>query len=1407
VADQIVLSPTKSSSLRRTRASTSAPWTDNWAQAKGEWHALQGYNSTLTWEFRSLMQFSFALASVKQITSAYLHLFTVTDHAGLKPQAIGGTIANLQAAVKKTAWAEAGGGEAVWTGALPNGGAEWNATYRALAHCDDQNFHESVINVMSLVRYWAPKAVLDNTGHACLGQPNNGLVLSHYGTASYETVFGSAHHGNVAVQPFLVLNVVLKGGPGDVLTSEPNGDIPVGTPQFFVGAYEPGRPDDNMQTVYITKKQSGKADVEYAWQPTADEITNSSFSVPVSLASLALATPYTWVARVKNTKGEMTPYSAPPLTVRWVGTPPVLTAPQPSAVTLDNLISVPFQCQVDVPASHYRATQWRIQLRSQTTPSDPTWESGILWDSGLMTVPLSADEVKPVTAAVTQILSTLYGGPTLDPGNYSWRVLATDQYGATSPWLYSNLTVNAPYVADPGSEVNLTGYGKSPPFRIRIFGMGANRGPGILLAELTDASNVGASEFYNTAGEFFFTLPVNHPQVAVIEPYETHYSLEIHTEEGWRPKAFGLMVDFDANENEVVFYGTDYLGLLSRSVEERFDPTNADLPTDKGGAKYVNATISSIITDQLNKAKAIANSPVGFITVGDIASLPEKITIYASFKQRLPFIAGLIESAKAGTGRKTRLVCERAVNGSFKWRLLYDSGIVRDNILLEYGGMVDGFRAVPYSGWGTSITAVGRTALGTKVYAAVAVATGVDETKMGHWPSNASYADLDDLNDLRRRAAQAANKIGKIGKRMGLSLRVHSLGLKDGWNITDTLPVLIQRGVVDTRRWGGTIDTAHPENSKPGHWTIWGWTWNSAPDGHTSMVLSLLPSESNKASDPNLIPSKPIFSSVQWQVGYGVPTTWSVPPQPTPPPGGLRRIEDIDNAVAPQTALPLSDELVVGVNYQDLNTGCIYELDQDDTSPTYLAYVEVYCPDTTGGGTPYVPDTSPPTAPTIISASSAVDPQDDGTSYVAITAVVGWPTQPTGFTDLAQIVMQSTRIPLADPSQPDWSQASEWTTQVPSTNATGATNVQVVQPSVQANTQYWLRAAARDKSGNLSGWSAVWTGMSAGDDDGPPPPQGIVTVPGNITFAVRWDEIGASDLDYVEVQWRPASAPDWTGAASAHAPGTMVVIAGVTNDVLYHVRLRSVDTSGNVQTGALDGSGNPISGDVSDNTIGWVNAPDVTPTGIPASSVVWTDADIATLFAGNINADWIETGTLRIGNVPVNASGVIVPVAPDTLAPGGDVAVAVYDKANIDYGNGVHGGNLVGLWTAPDPTQNPPAPGGIRITRVPTPGLPKYALRIDDSSLVIQDVSNPANPIPIVTANPLGIDAASITFGSARGGHNMVQNSSFEMGAFIQTIATSSQWDVAADWNAAGSRQGADTNVTTGASALSMTAI
>ncbi len=217
-------------------------------------------------------------------------------------------------------------------------------------------------------------------------------------------------------------------------------------------------------------------------------------------------------------------------------------------------------------------------------------------------------------------LTTLYGGPGLPPGDYSCRMQAFDSFGSATGWKYIQFNLTAAYYPEGDDlRVNMTRYGKPPPHRIRIYAVdltaGKGRGPGKLLAELTDAANVGASEYYNSPGEFYFTLPATHPQVAVIEPYQCHYELQIHTGQGWKGIAYGLITDFDATEDEVVFYGQDYMALLGRTVEERFSTADAELPTDKGGAKYVDKTIKEIVLDQLTKEKAKANSPVGFIEV------------------------------------------------------------------------------------------------------------------------------------------------------------------------------------------------------------------------------------------------------------------------------------------------------------------------------------------------------------------------------------------------------------------------------------------------------------------------------------------------------------------------------------------------------------------------------------------------------------------------------------------------------------------------------------------------------------------------------------------------------------------------------------------------------------------------
>jgi hypothetical protein len=121
-------------------------------------------------------------------------------------------------------------------------------------------------------------------------------------------------------------------------------------------------------------------------------------------------------------------------------------------------------------------------------------------------------------------------------------------------------------------------------------------------------------------------------------------------------------------------------------------------------------------------------------------------------------------------------------------------------------------------------------------------------------------------------------------------------------------------------------------------------------------------------------------------------------------------------------------------------------------------------------------------------------------------------------------------------------------------------------------------------------------------------------------------------------------------------------------------------------------------------------------------------------------------------------------------------------------------GRLVGKWT----------PDGIEVL---DPNNPNYKMAIAESSLYIFDITDPLNPFATVSITPLGIDAASVTFGSARGGHNLIPNSSFELGKFSATDTRNQTWDVAADWNAAGSRQGADVNVNTNANDLTMAVI
>lgn len=845
VDEVITLAPAKDASLRRDRDSASAPWGD-WRMAHTEPHLIGGFSPGLWTQYASLIQFDLDWFDIAEVKKAELVVYTADDHEGVKTtkQPLG----NMKVVYKKGAWTTAGGGEQGWaSGTADNvGSMATDETFRGYVHVSDIALTESVGDITPLINAWAPSSVKVK-GRPGYGRPNYGAILTQAGEVSdnRDWVVGSEQHPNTALRPFLRLTIVRKGGPGIVVALEPQGVFPETDSLAFEGRYEPGRPNDRMVAydIYLKDEPSGPN----LWpngigiEANSNEVTSGIFHVEVP-SWVKKNHPYLWQARVKTAQGDYTPWTAnETFTISTLA--PNLDAVGPTG-SRPSLHGVYFQ-------GNYRdvnptpASFWEVQVKAATSEWD---DLDLYWDSGRIIVPTTTPVVRETDPpAILQNLRSLYQGAALPPGDFSYRMRATNTSGGQSAWDEGSFSLTAGYDPNPGAYDFMTGYArKRNQWRILIKTLGANRGPGATIADLRDAANAGASEFYNAAGEFFFTLPVTHPQASVIEPYKAHWALEEYRGEGWREQQAGLIIDFDATEDEVVFYGTDYLGLLMRLQETRYDPQNADLPTSKGGGKYVQKTIKAIVADQLQQAKNQTNSPVAFIQVGDITTMDNVIDIYSSFKSRLPFIAGLIDSWRAGSGRRTRILCEKGADNVYRWRVIENPGVERNNIRFEYGGLVQGFRTVPFGDFGTSMHSIGRTSTGAKTFYHKEPAEGIDQAAWGAWPQSVVYQDLADLNDLRRRTRQAVRRIGKVGKQLAIGIRVGALDIKDGWTITDDVPIAIKRGAVDTTRWGSD------------YWTIWGWSWSSYPDGHTDLDLSIAPREDAFPPGDDLIPPIPV---------------------------------------------------------------------------------------------------------------------------------------------------------------------------------------------------------------------------------------------------------------------------------------------------------------------------------------------------------------------------------------------------------------------------------------------------------------------------------------------------------------------------------------------------------------------
>ena len=598
---------------------------------------------------------------------------------------------------------------------------------------------------------------------------------------------------------------------------------------------------------------------------TATEIANARFTHdPVGL-HLNVNTTYQWRGRVYDNEAQVSAYTALTsfsFTNNAPSAPVLSPVSGGSYATLDGVL---FGSNTFVDTENDGLLAYQVQM-SAYPQGDARWDDGefILWDTGKTYVALVTDGTG---------FKTVYGGAPLVAGTYYWRARVWDGQQGVSGYTYATITVTASYAPEPDGTQTAIQLRPKAPWRIVIKAMGALRGPGTTVAVLEDAKNVGASILYNSPGELHFTLPKDHPQISVIEPKQTHYSLQFRQGDGWREVFAGLMWDFDASDTDVVFYGIDYLALYDYTLDERYDQSNPDKPSESGGSKYVTAgknSIGYIVQDQLTRAKNLANSPVGFITVNQssatlAALLTETLVVFSTYAPTLGFVTGLLDSHRAGQGKKTRVQVRQKTGGGYEVVVQDDPGVVRNNLRMRYGELVQGYRVIAFgTEWASRVSAIGRAKDGIQVLYKTATAPGINEATWGHFAQVRLIDGVSDANDLQRRTRQAAVHAGKLGKSVALGLRSGILQPRDGYDLCDAFPIDIEDGSVDTGQFGS------------GYWIAMGITWEcAAQNGKQTTTLTLQPREDDTPPSGDLLTLQEISPQHEWQIG------WTPPPVAT----------------------------------------------------------------------------------------------------------------------------------------------------------------------------------------------------------------------------------------------------------------------------------------------------------------------------------------------------------------------------------------------------------------------------------------------------------------------------------------------------------------------------------------------
>lgn len=356
-------------------------------------------------------------------------------------------------------------------------------------------------------------------------------------------------------------------------------------------------------------------------------------------------------------------------------------------------------------------------------------------------------------------------------------------------------------------------------YRIILWNMDTtDRGRGTISAVIHDAKNVGVSSYLNEGGEAFFTLPYNHPQISECVPLERHYRVDRFDEEAGRYITLGqgLLEDYDASDNETVFYGMDYMMVLQKTI------TSASTTTL---VTYNDQTFTNIYQSEMTQAVTAANSRLAFIDFALATSLAQGTWSYYTAKplvinqatttydiftggeQRGSFLSNLANISMEGTTTKvvfgnTLESDTELYNGFFcdmNW-----SPTPNTDIVLEYGTNVKSFSYSPnFRALLTRTQVIATSILNgispTKIWSSVATSTaaplstyGLIEAAFVEQDLGSSQAVVD--NKAKYRLFQASPE--KI-KSISIAITDGSIIPYKRYKLGDDIKVRISRGNVN----------------------------------------------------------------------------------------------------------------------------------------------------------------------------------------------------------------------------------------------------------------------------------------------------------------------------------------------------------------------------------------------------------------------------------------------------------------------------------------------------------------------------------------------------------------------------------------------------------------------------------